>query len=156
MANYQFTTNWLFKAPLENVWHEIKQMDEWPTWWTYVSKVECLRQGDVDEINSIRRITWRTALPYSLTFDSELLAMERFKRMEGRAFGELEGTGIWIFSKEDSFTAVKYVWTVKTTKWWMNFFSFIARPIFEWNHDKVMEAGYIGLKKRLEKDQTGD
>jgi hypothetical protein len=38
---------------------------------------------------------------------------------------------------------------VKTTKLWMNLLAPIARPLFAWNHDQVMKAGYEGLKKRL-------
>ncbi len=154
MSNYNFTTIWKFKAPVEAVWNEIKRMDAWPIWWEYVTKVELLRQGDADEIGSIRRITWKTALPYSLTFDSELMEMERYKRMEGRAFGELEGKGTWLFSHESGLTTVQYDWQVNTTKFWMNLLAPIARPIFAWNHDKVMEAGYVGLKNRLTGSST--
>jgi hypothetical protein len=149
MANYHFTTNWRFDAPLERVWHEIKAMSRWPEWWPYVQKVELLRQGDANEIGSVRRITWKTALPYTLTFDSEMIAEEKYRRMEGRAFGELEGKGIWTFSSENGSTLVRYDWMVKTTKLWMNLLAPIARPLFAWNHDQVMKAGYEGLKKRL-------
>lgn len=150
MPDYQFVTTWTFHAPLELVWQEIKAMDVWPTWWPYVSKVQLLQKGDENDIGAVRRISWKTALPYSLTFDSELIALERFRRMEGRAFGELEGSGIWTFTAENGTTTVRYDWLVKTTKAWMNLLAPIARPLFAWNHDKVMEAGFIGLKNRLE------
>jgi glycine/D-amino acid oxidase-like deaminating enzyme len=150
MADYHFVTNWQFNAPLETVWHEIKTMSRWPEWWSYVQKVELLQAGNADDIGSVRRITWKTALPYSLTFDSELVIEEKFKRMEGRAFGELEGRGIWQFSHENGVTHVRYDWIVQTTKAWMNLLAPVARPVFAWNHDKVMEAGFEGLKKRLQ------
>lgn len=149
MPNYQFITNWKFNAPLEQVWQEIRCMDKWSIWWKYVEKVELLMQGDDDDINSIRRITWKTALPYSLTFDTELVKMEKYRRMEGRAFGELQGKGIWTFFHENGITFVRYDWQVNTTKAWMNLLAPIARPIFAWNHDKVMNAGFEGLEKRL-------
>lgn len=149
MADYHFTTYWRFDAPLEKVWHEIKAMDRWPEWWRYVQKVELLQQGDEQEIGSVRRLTWTTALPYSFTFDSELVALETFKRMEGRAFGDLDGKGIWTFSQEGNTTFVRYDWIVKTTKAWMNWLAPIAKPFFAWNHTKVMDAGLEGLTKRL-------
>ncbi|MBK8567353.1 MAG: hypothetical protein IPN76_29550 [Saprospiraceae bacterium] len=68
---------------------------------------------------------------------------------EGRAFDELQGKGIWHFSHENGVTTVQYDWLVNTTKAWLNLLAPIARPIFSWNHDKVMEAGYVGLKERL-------
>ncbi|MCF8243919.1 MAG: SRPBCC family protein [Saprospiraceae bacterium] len=150
MPDYQFITVWKFDHPLPQVWKEIKAMSLWPEWWSFVAKVKILKQGDANEIGAIRRITWKTALPYSLTFDSELVEEIHHRRMEGRAFGELDGVGIWNFTTIGSKTIVRYEWQVKTTKAWMNLLAPIARPIFSWNHDKVMKAGFVGLKKRLE------
>lgn len=150
MSDYKFVTVWKFEAPLDSVWNVIKRMDDWPTWWKYVAKVELVKGGDhPDEIGFVRRITWKTALPYTLSFDSELTGLERHNRMEGRAFGELEGKGTWTFSHENGVTTVQYDWLVNTTKAWMNLLAPIARPIFAWNHDKVMAAGYEGLKEQL-------
>lgn len=149
MFQYSFTTQWQFNAPLETIWNEIYAMDEWPEWWKYVKKVELLRAGEKIDIGSIRRITWRTALPYSLTFNSELVSMEYHKRIEGRAFGELEGRGIWTFDSRNGQTLVRYDWMVNTTLNWMKFLAPIARPLFSWNHDKVMLAGYEGLLKKV-------
>jgi hypothetical protein len=70
--------------------------------------------------------------------------------IEARAFGELEGTGIWRFEAEgENKTRVQYDWRVKTTKPWMNFIAPLARPFFKWNHDIIMGWGEEGLKKRL-------
>ncbi len=149
MTDYQFYTNWKFDATVEQVWQVLRQIDEWPTWWPCVSKVEVVKYGDENEIGAVRRITWKTALPYTFTFNLELLSMDKYRRMEGRAFGELVGKGIWYFSHENGLTNVVYDWRVNTNKAWMNLIAPIARPIFSWNHDKVMEAGFEGLKKRL-------
>lgn len=154
MANYQFITFWKFNASLENVWHAIKQMDQWPQWWKYVSDVKLLKQGTEDDLGSVRRISWKTALPYSLTFDSELVHSDKYRQMTGRAFGELEGLGVWSFSQEGDWTVVRYDWTVKTTKTWMNLLAPLARPIFKWNHDRVMKAGQMGLQARLDRNGT--
>jgi hypothetical protein len=149
MPEYRFLSAWKFNARVEQVWDEIKAMDRWPEWWSFVSRVELLKQGDADGIGSVRRITWKTVLPYSLTFDSELVSLERWRRMEGRAFGDLDGKGIWTFREEGLTTHVGYDWHVTTSKSWMNLLAPVARPIFAWNHDKVMAAGYRGLRRRL-------
>ena len=150
MPDYQFITVWKFDHHLPLVWQEIKTMSRWPEWWRYVAKVEFKKQGDANEIGAVRRITWRTALPYPLTFDSELVKEVHHQSMEGRAYGELEGTGIWTFSTENNLPIVRYDWQVKTTKTWMNLLAPIARPFFAWNHDRVINSGFVGLKKRLE------
>ena len=148
MRQYRFTTRWQFEIPLERVWDEIYAMDEWPAWWKYVESVELLRPGSEGNRGSIRRIRWSTALPYSLTFDSELVSIEPHKRIEGRAFGDLEGKGIWTFESRLGVCYVQYDWIVNTTKKWMNILAPLAWPLFRWNHNQVMQAGFEGLKNR--------
>jgi len=152
MHQYSFTTEWQFEAPVEAIWEVIYAMDQWPDWWKYVKKVEYIKTGVNGDIGSIRRIKWGTALPYSLTFNSELLAVDPFKRIQGSVFGELEGKGIWTFTSREHMTYVRYDWKVNTTKKWMNLLAPIARPLFNWNHDIVMKAGYEGLKKKISID----
>jgi uncharacterized membrane protein len=149
MSQYSFVTTWKFNAPIENVWAIIRDMDSWPEWWKYVQSVKLISAGDADDIGSIRRIVWTTALPYELKFDSELISVEHLKSIKGKAYGDLTGVGIWTFSHDKGVTSVRYDWTVSTTKIWMNLFAPIAKPLFKWNHDKVMNAGYKGLQEKL-------
>src|SRR5262249_27335464 len=110
-----------------------------------------LKEGDGDGLGSIRRSTWKSALPYTLEFDSEVIRIEPMSVIEARAFGELDGIGLWQFeTTSDESIRIRYDWKVKTTKRWMNFLSPIARPFFKWNHDVIMRWGEKGLKKRLE------
>ncbi len=149
MSEYSFVTNWSFDAPIEAVWAEIENADNWPTWWRGVRRVELIKDGNTDGIGSIRRTTWRSALPYDLIFDSEVIRVEKFKLIDIRAFGQLEGRGVWSFSFDNETTHVRYDWTVVTNKRWMNLFAPIAKPFFRWNHDVIMKWGEDGLRNRL-------
>ena len=42
-----------------------------------------------------------------------------------------------------------FEWRVRTTRRWMNVLAPIARPVFRWNHDRLMRAGGRGLARRL-------
>lgn len=149
MSDYHFITRWKVQAPVAEVWAEINNPEAWPSWWPYVRSVSLIQAGDENGVGSIRRFEWSSALPYSLAFDLQTTVVEKFKRLEGEASGELEGTGIWIFEEEEDWTFVRYDWIVKTNKWWMNLLAWLLRPLFAWNHDKVMEAGRKGLERRL-------
>ena len=150
MSEYEFITVWNLDASVEPVWNEIKQSETWSEWWKGVIRVQELTPGDGDGLGSIRRSTWKSALPYTLEFDSEIVRIEHHKLIEARAFGELEGTGLWQFFDEgNDKTRVQYDWRVKTTKPWMNFMAPLARPFFKWNHDVIMRWGEEGLKRRL-------
>jgi hypothetical protein len=150
MSDYEFVTVWRFEAPVEKVWEEIKHSENWNRWWKGVLRVEELRTGDVDGLGSIRRSTWKSALPYTLEFDSEIVRIEHLKLIEARVFGELDGTGLWqFFADGNGTTRVQCDWRVKTTKPWMNLIAPLARPFFRWNHNVIMRWGEEGLKKRL-------
>jgi hypothetical protein len=150
VSDYEFVTVWRFDAPIARVWDEIKHSENWSDWWKGVIRVVELQAGDDDGLGSIRRSTWKSALPYTLEFDSEIVRIENLRIIEARAFGELDGRGLWqFFSDGDGKTRVQYDWTVKTTKPWMNVLAPLARPIFRWNHNVIMGWGEAGLTKRL-------
>lgn len=150
MSDYQFVTIWNVDAPLEAVWKLIEDADSWPEWWQGVLSVTQIKAGDSDGVGSIRRTVWKSALPYKLEFDSEVIRIVRLKLIEARAFGELDGHGLWqFFAETDTRTRVQYDWQVKTTKAWMNVLAPIARPFFRWNHDTIMGWGEQGLKRQL-------
>jgi hypothetical protein len=149
MAAYEFVTTWRVKAPLDKVWNEIYHSERWPEWWRGVEKVIELKKGDDLGVGSIRRYTWKSMLPYRLTFDMETVRVEPMSFIEGIARGELDGSGVWNLSKDGEYTTARYDWVVDTTKRWMNLITPIARPLFKWNHDVVMKWGAEGLARRL-------
>lgn len=147
---YEFVTIWRVEAPIEAVWEVINDSQNWSQWWRGVLKVKEIKNGDQNGVGDIFRSRWRSRLPYTLEFDSEVVRVEHLKQIEARAFGELEGSGIWTLTKEsENVTNVRYDWRVKTTKAWMNWFAPIAKPFFRWNHDAIMRWGAEGLAKKL-------
>ncbi|MER3438860.1 MAG: polyketide cyclase, partial [Chloroflexota bacterium] len=149
MSDYAFTTVWRTRAPLEAVWQEIYDTEAWPSWWKGVEQVITLREGEADGLGSVYRYTWKSKLPYRLTFDMEIVTIEPPRCLEGVATGELVGRGCWHLWTEGDETIVRYDWIISTTKRWMNTLAVVARPLFRWNHDVVMGWGAEGLSQRL-------
>ena len=149
MADYSFVTLWRFRSPLEPVWETIYRSEEWPAWWRGVERVERVEPGDAEGIGALQRYTWRSKLPYRLAFEMRLTRVEPLSLIEGEAVGELTGTGRWRLTHDDGITHVRYDWNVRTIKPWMNLLAPIARPIFKWNHDVVMNWGADGLARKL-------
>jgi hypothetical protein len=79
----------------------------------------------------------------------ETTRVERCHLIEGRATGELEGRGCWRLACTGEATEVTYDWQVAATKPWMKLLGPVARPLFVWNHDVVMEWGREGLLRRV-------
>ena len=149
MTDYRFVTIWRLMAPVEAVWPILRDSRRWPEWWPYVASLDEVEPGDADGVGALHRIAWKTPLGYALAFNMRTTVVERHQTISGEAFGELEGTGVWTLSEENGITTVRYDWNVRTTKWWMNLVAPVARPLFVWNHDRVMTSGGQGLAREL-------
>ncbi|HMU63787.1 MAG: SRPBCC family protein [Nitrosomonas sp.] len=144
-AAFSFTTEWRFDAPHEMVCDAIIQCLDWPQWWLGAEQVEKLITGDSDGVGSVHRFTWKGKIPYHFTFTMRVTRYVPGVLLEGGAEGEVVGTGRWDFVRANDITIVRYAWTVRTNRLWMNLLAPIARPIFKWNHDQVMRQGELGL-----------
>jgi hypothetical protein len=149
MARYHFVTDIHLSAPPEPVWQFIADPSAWPQWWRWLKTVDILERGDADTLGQRARFTFGTALPYSLSFESETVRAVRPLLLEGKATGELAGTGRWELSGGAMGTNARYTWIVETTKRWMNAMAPIARPAFSWNHDVLMRDFAKGFARAV-------
>ncbi|HET9390636.1 MAG TPA: SRPBCC family protein [Steroidobacteraceae bacterium] len=148
-SDYQLITHWYLQAPLQPVWDALMQPESWPTWWKGVRAVQLLESGDAEGVGACRRMTWRSALPYELTFNMRTIRIETYRLIEGVADGELRGRGTWTLAADAACTRVRYEWIVEATRSWMRVLAPLAKPLFEWNHSVVMNWGQQGLASRL-------
>ena len=149
MAEYAFLTVWRVAAPRDAVFDVLHASERWPDWWDGVESVEKLEDGDGEGRGSLGRYRWRSAMRYRLEFEMRITRVDRPQRMDGAAVGELTGSGSWRLYEDDGATTVLFEWRVQTTRWWMNALTPIARPVFSWNHNRLMQAGGRGLARHL-------
>lgn len=149
MAEYAFLTAWRVAAPRDAVFEVLHASERWPEWWDGLERVVKLEEGDSEGRGSLGRYTWRSFMRYRLEFDMRITEVDRPRRMAGSAMGELAGSGSWWLYEDDAATTVLFEWQVHTTRQWMNVLAPVARPVFRWNHDRLMRAGGRGLARRL-------
>lgn len=151
-ASLTLTSQFLIAAPLEPVWQALTQPEQWPTWWRYVKRVTLLETGDKDDIGSLRQLVWGTALPYQIKLFIRTLIVEKPSVIIVSASGDLHGLGRWQLEPNPSNTTtrVTYTWSVRLEKPWMCWFAVCLKPIFAWNHHRVMHAGAQGLAQHLQ------
>lgn len=122
----------------------------WPTWWKGVRSAELLDSHARDGVGQRIRYVFKSALPYTLSFDIVLREVSRPHLLLGEAYGELEGFGRWDIAEDDGVTTLDYTWDVRTTGKAMNMLAPLVRPAFVWNHHVVMRWGAEGLARRLD------
>lgn len=149
MAEYSFVTIWHLEAPIQEVWDAIADVPSWTRWWGDVKGATQLAAGDECGVGRRWRFTYKSVLPYTLSFEMTMTRSEPPYVSEGQAHGELEGTGRWQLSQEGAITKVRYDWNVRTTKQWMEVLAPVLRPVFEWNHNVSMQHAGEGLARYL-------
>jgi uncharacterized protein YndB with AHSA1/START domain len=149
MAEYNFVTTWHIAAPRERIWEIIIHFEDWHTWWSAVDRVVEIEPGEPGGLGNVRLFTWKTPLSYTLTFETRVTRIEPPAILEATATGEVEGVGLWELSPTAEGTSVRYTWTVRTTKPWMNWLAMAAKPLLEWNHNTIMRQGGEALAELL-------
>lgn len=147
--DFVLVSRWHIAAPVQTVWAALADPQGWPHWWPHVRSVRLLRGGNADDIGSLRRIEWGSALGYGITLDVSTTRIVKSREIEGHARGDLEGVGLWRIEADGDVTRVTYRWAVSLQRPWMRRLLPLLRPVFAWNHHAVMRAGARGLARHL-------
>lgn len=154
LGQFDFVTEWRFVAPIGVVWEIVARPEVWPLWWRGVLQAKLIRQGTDDGHGFVYAYVWRSILPYKLAFNLEVTQIEPQRTLQGKASGEVEGSGRWEFQREGETTVVRYYWNIRLTRFWPALVASMTAPIVRWNHDVVMEWGRRGLMRRLQAENA--
>jgi hypothetical protein len=148
--DYKFVTEWDFTAPIESVFKIIENGGEFPRWWPDVylaARVEKL--GRADHVGDKVHFHTKGWLPYTLRWTAEVVSMTPPTDFELKASGDFVGRGIWHLTQSGATTHVRFDWIIIAEKPLLRYCSFIAKPIFSWNHKWAMARGYEHLQEEL-------
>jgi len=151
MSDFSLTTRWLIPAPIDQVWDCLMATEHWSSWWRYVARVDNAADDDALGVDSVRRYLWRTCLPYSLALDLRVTKITPGRSFTVEVTGDLIGSGscALAYQENEAATELLFVWNVSLAKAWMKRWTGIARPLFVWNHRRVMKSGEEGLTRHL-------
>jgi carbon monoxide dehydrogenase subunit G len=150
MADYHYVSTWQLKAPIEQVWAVINDVERLPAWYPALQEAQTLAAGDADGVGRRVRLVIKGRLPMQLAFEATIARLDPPRELELHAEGELAGSGRWLLDQQGEITTVRYLWDVQTTRPWMNLVAPIARPLFTWNTKGVLLEAGRGLARHLE------
>ncbi len=150
MAHYEFQSEWELSAPIDRVFDLACHPEDFSSWWPSATRSRLLEPGDDDGVGTRAAYTLRSPLWYSMSFVTTVVEASRPTRIHALVRGDLIGTGTYVLEGDESRTRVRFLWSVSTTKAWMNVLAPLARPLFEWAHRHVMRQGAAAMARRLD------
>ena len=149
MSNlYAFESNWQVQAPLQEVVETLFDWKAWMKWWPGLESAKVNRASE-KIVGSEISCVWRSAIGYRLKTTIEITDYRASKFLAFNSTGDLVGEGSWLFAAKPLLTEIIITWEVITTKSWMNVLSPFLKPLFAYNHRKLMRQGERGLNRYM-------
>jgi carbon monoxide dehydrogenase subunit G len=139
-ASYTFSGSWHLPAPPADVHGVLVDLERYPDWWPQVVAVASLGPDDA-------RVLCRSVLPYTL--DLVLHAVDRsLERLEVAVSGDLEGSVRFALAPVGGGTRLDLDQRVRAGGL-IGAASYVARPMLQWNHHRMMNGCVDGLRARV-------
>ena len=121
MSSYYVRSVCYIGALPERVWNPLIEVENWSQWWPEVLSSMELESGVGVGHGSLKRCTWRGAIPPEFVFNLRITRVVRCSLLEAEVRGHLEGTTRWVLTPQDEGCAIRMEWSFRTNKWWMEF-----------------------------------
>lgn len=139
-TRYHFITWIELAAGPRPIWETLARSEDWVEWWRWLKEAEVLDQGDAAGTGHLVRHQVSSPLRYRLTYVGRVTVAEEPVMSRFQAEGDLEGIGQFALEEtERDSTLITFHWLVETPKIWMNVLAPLARPLFVWNHHRLMD-----------------
>ena len=140
-------SRWRLDESATAVWQLLADTTTWPAWWPGVRRVQPAPSGPV---GNVADMWWHVALPYAVRLRVKTVDVERPHRLETQTLDRLQGMGTWLLDPaQGGWVDLTYRWEVRLDRPWMRVLSVVLRPVFEWNHFRVMRAAAQGMARQL-------
>jgi len=147
---YQFLTSWRIEGTCGEIADVLGDPLALARWWPSVYlDVQELRPPDARGVGRRVRLRTKGWLPYTLTWEFEVVESRYPYGFTIVANGDFEGVGVWTFEQCGPYVDVAYDWRIRAEKPLLRNLSFLLKPIFEANHRWAMARGEESLVLEL-------
>ena len=149
-TQYEFLSRWRVEGTCGEVADILGDAPALARWWPSVYlHVEELEPPDARGLGRRVRLHTRGWLPYTITWEFEIVESNYPHGFALVATGDFDGRGIWTFEQDGSFVEITYDWRLSAEKPLLQNLSFLLKPVFEANHRWAMARGEESLKLEL-------
>ncbi len=139
---FRYERAWRIPMAVDDLWASLEQTDRYPQWWPWLrdAALPALTTG------STASFTVAPPLPYHLSLQLHLVAVEPARRIDAVVAGDLVGSAsLNVRADGPSSSVVELRWDLNLARPALQRLSAVARPVLEWGHEMVVHAAVAGF-----------
>lgn len=146
-GSFDFARSFTVEAGPARVAAVLADLAAYPSWWPQVRAVASLASDRA-------LVKVRSTLPYVLWLELTRLREEP-DELVVRIDGALSGTASWRLVAVGERTRLDFAQHVEVLGTGIRVATVLARPVLEWNHERMMRGCEAGLRRRLAEPAAG-
>lgn len=131
------------------MWHEIADVQHWPSWWRGISATTVVRKPGLDGLGQRTFVVVRSPLGYRLAFGVEIVEADAPHLARARVVGDLVGTGEWSVLPDGGGSRATIRWDVSPEREPLRTLATPFAAPLTWAHAWVMANGEASLAERI-------
>jgi len=143
-APFQFDRTWWFPVPPEQLWAVLNRVDQYPTWWSWLRKLET----DGFETGSNAYCVIQSPLPYALRCTIHVDEMRMPEAIVTTVSGDLQGPARLEVAPVADGCNARLVWSLSLGTPLLRNLARVGRPAMVWAHDRVVAMGVEQFRRR--------
>ena len=157
VSDYHFISRWRVEGTCEEVADIIGDVESLPRWWPAVYlDVRVVEPGGGHGVGQVVSAYTKGWLPYTLRWQFRIAESRYPYGSTIEALGDLDGSGVWTFTRDGGFVDVTYDWRIRARKPLISALSFLLKPLFAFNHCWAMARGEESLRLELQRRRARD
>lgn len=154
LRSYRFENEWVIKAPLETVWDNIVNVEDWPVWWQGLEFSCSADKLPVGTEGKHYKTGWKSPLYYRLEINAVIRESTSHALIIADIHGDIEGICTCRIEERQSATRGYFSLNVRTNITWMSLFSPFLKGYFIKNHNRIMAKGLLGFTMHLARSEA--
>ena len=148
--HYHFITRWRVEGKAADAYEILNDPLSYPRWWKRPRlEVQELAPADGDGLN--QTVEFKMKAFYALRWQSRSVETREPYCFSFESTGDFVGRGSWTFRQEGDFVDIMFDWNISAEKPLLRAFSFLLRPLFSANHNRIMARWEESLRAEMKR-----
>jgi hypothetical protein len=142
---FAFDRSWVFPLSPHQMWETLSRTEDFPQWWPWLRQFDAvpLAEGETAHCTIV------PPLPYTLRLDISVVKATPAALVETEITGDLAGPARLEIAGAPGGSKVRLAWSLEPRRALLVGLARLARPVLEWGHEWVVDAGIKQFRHRL-------